>query len=434
MRIDHLSVRNFKGFTERTFDLDPSFNVFIGPNGSGKSSLLDAIAVASGSWLLGIPGYEPRHMRQDDVRLLPIEYDSDTRFERQYPVEIEATGYVIGEVVRWSRSLNGPRNRTTTSSANAIKSLASKSAIAARAGSEECVLPLISYYGTSRLWQEPRQTSLVKVSDRIVDQQRLSRLDGYRNSIDPRLSTHDLIQWIARQEWIEYQQGRALNVYRAVRSAILGCIEGARRLYFDASRGEVIVDINEQGLQPFANLSDGQRAMLALVGDLAQKAVILNPQLDDRALAETPGIVLVDEIELHLHPSWQRRVIGDLKRTFPAMQFICTTHSPQVIGQARRNEITRLQTGDFPLHPIAAYGLSSDEILETVQAATNRDGDINVLVANAMDYLSELDVDGAENAIARLRLAMETPSAIITDLETRLGNVRAILADDADAA
>ncbi len=156
-----------------------------------------------------------------------------------------------------------------------------------------------------------------------------SRLVGYRNSVDPRVSVAELTRWIAQQSWIDYQQGGAVSVtYSAVRRAILDCIEDSRDLYFDPRRGEVIVEISNQGRQPFSNLSDGQRALLAMVGDIAQKAATLNPSLEDTVLMDTPGVVLIDELDLHLHLVWQRRVIEDLRRVFPRIQFFATTHSP----------------------------------------------------------------------------------------------------------
>ena len=82
---------------------------------------------------------------------------------------------------------------------------------------------------------------------------------------------------------------------------------------------------------PFSFLSDGYRNMVAMVADIAVRCATLNPQLKEKSSQETPGVVLIDEIDLHLHPRWQRRVVNDLLRTFPRIQFFGTTHSPFVI-------------------------------------------------------------------------------------------------------
>ena len=104
--------------------------------------------------------------------------------------------------------------------------------------------------------------------------------------------------------------------------------------------------IEKQGaVIPVAKLSDGERGMLALVFDLTRRLAQANPNLDDPA-AEGVGVVLIDEIDLHLHPEWQRTIVTNLPETFPRLQFIATTHSPQVIGEvlptASRSWVTGL--------------------------------------------------------------------------------------------
>ena len=87
---------------------------------------------------------------------------------------------------------------------------------------------------------------------------------------------------------------------------------------------------------PWMMLSDGMRSVIALAMDIAWRAVVLNPQLGAKAPEQATGIVLIDELDLALHPVWQRRIVGDLSRAFPSIQFIATTHSPQIIGSAKR--------------------------------------------------------------------------------------------------
>jgi predicted ATP-binding protein involved in virulence len=352
MRINSLDIANFKGFAQREFSFAPHFNLIIGNNGTGKTSVLDALAVAVGSWLLGFRDFSARHILPDEVRLAARTYDGEIRFEEQYPVTVSATGEIFDETLTWSRSLNSAKGRTTYGDAAHIKFLATGADSLIRQGNAELGLPLLSYYGTGRLWLEPRAESQVKGAEKLASQKSLSRLDGYQHSIDPRLSVRDLVRWIARQSWISYQQGKESAVFRAVKQAILGCMEDAENLYFDPKRGEVVVVTKEHGAQPFANLSDGQRSMLAMVGDMAQKAAKLNPQFGDKVLEETPGVVLIDELDLHLPPRWQRRIIEDLRRTFPKIQFITTTHSPFLIQTLRYGEELIMLDGQ----PVAEFG------------------------------------------------------------------------------
>jgi predicted ATP-binding protein involved in virulence len=372
MRIDRLIVRNFKGFPEREFNFHPAMNLIIGINGTGKTSALDALAVAAGSWFLGVRGQSNRGIRANEVALGDFEREEidetgqrhfSVQWDQVYPCEVQAQGVVQGQRVGWKRALNGPGRRTTYSEAADIKRIAADADSAVRSG-EDIVLPLISYYGTGRLWQEPRDSFQVSDPVKVASKEDQSRFAGYRNSVDPRLSVVELTRWIARQSWIAYQQNRRESpIFKTVKQAMIGCVEDAQNLYFDANLGEVIVEL-ANGTQPLSNLSDGQRCMLAMVGDIAQKSAKLNPQLGASALRETPGIVLIDELDLHLHPRWQRRVIEDLRRTFPAIQFICSTHSPFLIQSLRSGEELIMLDGQ----PTADLGnLSIDDIAQGIQ-------------------------------------------------------------------
>jgi predicted ATP-binding protein involved in virulence len=117
-------------------------------------------------------------------------------------------------------------------------------------------------------------------------------------------------------------------------------------------------------------LSDGERNMLALVGDMARRLSVLNPGLENPN--EGAGVVLIDEIDLHLHPRWQREVMGKLAKTFPNCQFFISTHSPQVIGELKPESVVLLRDGQFVGHPQATFGLTSGQVLEEVMEALSR--------------------------------------------------------------
>jgi predicted ATP-binding protein involved in virulence len=362
MRIDSLLLENFKGFQRRELTFHPQFNLVVGENGTGKTSLLDALAVAVGSWFLGVDGVDTRHIYPHEVRLQAFPSEAGTHWEGQYPCFIEASGSIGHAPTIWRRSLNGPSGRTTSTAG--IKKLAKQATQAVREG-QSINLPLISYYGTGRLWLVPREQGQVKEPPSSLLTKPLSRLDGYKTSVDPRLSVSALTQWVARQSWLSFQQGgQDSQSFQVVRRALLQSIPGAEDLHFDARLGEVILRFANGDQQPFMNLSDGQRAMLAVVGDLAQKAATLNPHLGADVLKETEGVVMIDELDLHLHPTWQRHVIEDLRTTFPKIQFICTTHSPFLIQSLRSGEELLMLEGQ----PTAKLGdLSIAEIAEGIQ-------------------------------------------------------------------
>ena len=285
MRIDRLIAENFKGFKHREFAFHPEFNLVVGVNGTGKTSVLDALSVALGGWFLGLRGYDSRPIRPHEVSLAYFEKavaltagreDVYSHWERQYPSAIQVAAEVFGEQVSWRRNLNAATGRTSNAGAKAIKGLASRAESAARSGGD-VLLPLISHYRTDRLCGAPRDEVQVRDPAKLNGKENRSRLRGYLNSLDQRTSVSELVRWIARESWISFQERRSKPsaLFASVSKAIVECIDDARDLYFDAETGEVIVEIERQGKQPFNNLSDGQRSMLALVGDIAQKAVTL---------------------------------------------------------------------------------------------------------------------------------------------------------------
>lgn len=425
MRIDRLLLKNFKGFESKEFSFHPEFNLIVGRNGSGKTSALDALSVAVGSWLLGIRGAETRHIRSNEVRLVDFEHEEideggqkhvSVQWERFYPCEITAHGLVQEQQISWIRSLNSPNGRTTYVNASNIKQLASKADQAVRQG-HDATLPLVSYYGTGRLWQEPRESFTVADPMKVASKDEQSRLSGYWNSVDPRLSVSQLTRWIARQSWIAYQQqNRFSPVFSAVKEALISCVEDARDLYFDASLGEVVVAF-PQDTQPFSNLSDGQRCMLAMVGDIAQKAAKLNPQLGGKVLTETQGVVLVDELDLHIHPRWQRSLIEDLRRAFPKIQFICTTHSPFLIQSLRSGEELIMLDGQ----PTAELGnLSIEDIAQAIQQVPETQ------VSERYAAMTE----AAKNYLEMLEQAAIAPEEKLADFKSQLADTIKPYADN----
>jgi predicted ATP-binding protein involved in virulence len=188
-----------------------------------------------------------------------------------------------------------------------------------------------------------------------------------------------------------------------VQDACAEAVEGAEKVSFVQSRKDIIVDFRDGRSLAFTTMSDGQRALVGLVAEIARRACILNfDLLGDRCLAETPGLVLIDELDLHLHPRWQRRVIGDLKHIFPNIQFFATTHSPQVIGEARPEEIVLL-TPTGQKRPMQSYGMDSNWVLECVMEAEGRDPKVAQEIARLYDEIEDGKFEEARARIAHLR-------------------------------
>jgi predicted ATP-binding protein involved in virulence len=397
MRIDRLTITNFNGFDHRGFPLSPKFNLLVGDNASGKTSMLDALAIGVGSWFLGMRGLQQKIQRieEEEVRVVAHVHQDSYTFEKQFPARIECTGWAMGKRATWARELNREEGRNSTSEAKPIIEIAESAERSVRSG-EDVTIPLICNYGTERLWFEKKRRHS-KPADNGVGS-RPSRLDGYRDCLDFEIQETALIDWMRDQATVSTPMGKATIALTIVSECIAGCIEGANRVYYDGRYKDLVVVMNSGGAQLFRNLSDGQRIMLSMVGDLARRAVTLNPHLGNAALRETPGVVMVDELDLHLHPRWQRRVISDLKKSFPSCQFIATTHSPQLIGEARPEEILVLE-GEDTSRPARSFGIDSSRILAEVMGAEPRDGKVDALLSRIARAIDDEDFELANRLL-----------------------------------
>ena len=415
MRIDTLRAQNFDGFTDRTFHFHPRFNLVIGDNASGKSSLLDALAIAAGSWLLGIPGYgNIGGISVREVRIAAHKHADSYTFEKQFPTRIECSGIVLGRPIHWARELLREGGRTTSKDAAAIRDLADDAGRRVRNG-EDITLPLLGAYGTERLWFETLHRKPTSAANGVA--QMPSRLDGYRDCLGFEIQETALIDWVRDQTTATLQLQRDPIALAAVKQAIMGCVKGAKSIYYDGRYKDLVVDLGNSGPQLLSNLSDGQRIILTLVADLAKRAAILNPHLGNSALSETPGVVMIDELDLHLHPKWQRRVIHDLKSTFPSVQFIATTHSPQLIGEALPEEIRRLDQDEVTTPP-RSFGIDSSRILQEVMGASARDDLVGELLERLFQSIDEERFDAARKLLADVEAKLGSNDPEVTRART----------------
>ena len=216
--------------------------------------------------------------------------------------------------------------------------------------------------------------------------------------------------------------------FEVVRRAVLRCVPDADKVWYDADREQIVLSISGHS-QPFDNLSAGQRMMLALVADIAVKAVTQNAHLlppdelaakDDplpRVLRLTPGIVLIDELDVHLHPRWQRRVATDLKETFPAIQFVCTSHSPQVIGEVSPAEIRMLEDEDVTT-PRRSFGIDSSRILEELMRTKPRTESVEVSLRKLFRLIDNEDFSAARDQLREIEANLGANDPEITRART----------------
>lgn len=375
MRVDSLRIQNFKRFADQTLELHPRFTLLVGDNGAGKTTILDALAIAAGIWLVKPPDSvlvnSGRNILPSEVRLDMRQGGDRPQFVECKPVSITATGEIAGEEVEWRRQIRLHGLRTTNADA-ADALLIVKNHFSRDSAGEDILSPVIAYYGAGRAWLPSRARNKTGVKARRPAR----RWEAFYDCFEERIRVRDLGIWFKREAIAAANRaGRWRLGYEVVKHAIVRCVPNADDLWYDGDREELVLSIGGRP-QPFANLSAGQRMMVALIADIATKVVMQNSylvsdvRLADRGVApvlqQTPGMVLIDEIDVHLHPKWQRRVVRDLTETFPRIQFVCTSHSPFIIQALDAGE---LRTLDYSGQPLVEYANRSiEDIAQEIQA------------------------------------------------------------------
>lgn len=344
--IKTLTLKNYRCFQELTLSFHHQLTVFVAPNGGGKTAVLDGVAVAMRLFVDTVEGRtNSKGFSARDIRLV---LNPDSKMEPVTPVRLEASAKFLGQEISWARERQSEAaSRTTTAEAGGLKrvaeELAEKNQVWAQSrGAQPPLFPLVSYYGTGRLWSTSKLTEGKKTRETAPN----ARHRGYTDCLSSTSHYKYFIDWFRRFSY-EAQKSAAESPHEphrmltAVRHAVDIALapSGWRGLEWDFAEDTIVAHHADLGRLPVDTLSDGIRNMIGLVADVAHRTVRLNPHLGDSAAVGTPGIVLIDEVDMHLHPQWQQVVLQALEKAFPLIQFIVTTHSPQVLTTVRKDNI-----------------------------------------------------------------------------------------------
>ncbi len=361
IKIKKIVLKNFKGFEDVEISLSLQFNLLLGDNGSGKTAILEALKYLLSSIFIGFDEAEKSFpIKDEDVRQVFNYYDDEVRMEPNYPVSIEAQGLVMGYPVQWNKRRLGSQTQTEDIDWN-LTAITAGFNPHVRQGNP-VILPVIAYYGTGRLWLRLENGKVEPIPP-------VSRFHAYKDCLDPRSNEKELVRWMKEQELTKIQRKQQQDLYEAVlyeavKKAITDCIEEYKEIKYDVRHDSIMVKLNDEHWLPAYLCSDGYRNMIAMVADIAYRMAMLNPHLGTAVTQKTPGVVLIDEIDLHLHPNWQRRVVNDLKRAFPSVQFIATSHSTFIVQSLKGpEELIKL---DGKMEPIENLDMSIEDIAEDI--------------------------------------------------------------------
>ncbi len=199
-------------------------------------------------------------------------------------------------------------------------------------------LPVIAFFGTKRMHGAARNRGERRYARRIF-------VEGYRDWFEMRSTTFLYESWLATFD-IYARQGRE---YPETKEVFFQTLRNANPRYLkevDFIDGELWLRVELEGydsqLLPISLHSDGVVTYMEMVAEIACRCIILNGYKRVQAVTHTYGVVMIDEIDLHLHPTWQKHVVADLKNAFPSMQFVATTHSPLIVQSLDRSELLNL--------------------------------------------------------------------------------------------
>jgi predicted ATP-binding protein involved in virulence len=377
-----VQLRNYRCFADLTIDLDERLTVLIARNGAGKTTVLDAIAAAFGTFVGSFHTGKGGGIDIEDVRLVET-HPQLHAMEPQYPAAIEAEGEMGGQTLQWARRLNTPKSGTTIKEAQPLTQVGKRMQRAVT-DQQPVLLPLIAYYGTGRLWNQKKKTE-----KKVFESEFYSRTAGYQDCLDPASSYKFVVDWFRyaaradsdlRNQQRERMGGRYVEMdtpysplMDAVRQAVDAClsISGWHNLRWSFTHQALVMEHADFGVLQVNQLSDGVRNMIAMVADIAYRMTRLNNDLGREAARETPGLVLIDEVDMHLHPEWQQVVLRHLTQAFPRVQFVVTTHSPQVISTVPHHQV-RVLAENVAGEDVAAipstqtYGRSNADVLQAV--------------------------------------------------------------------
>ncbi len=393
-RIDRLILNNYRLFDHLELAFPAQFTVLIGGNGRGKTSILDGLTVAIGAFLLGFDNVgQAKSIDRDDVRRVSRGAMS---VELQLPCSVKASTGKGRFDFTWQREITRISKKTTASFkyAKEVIALAHEYQRMVRLG-EEIQLPVFAYHGTGRLWAEHSQKLKYTATGSRIEQ-------GYHACLSPKSSPFDFLSWYKtyEDEVTKFERPAEKELLGAFNEAIAAMVPQWKDITFSHAENDLMGAIEDaQGQKqyiPYRLLSDGYRNIIGMAADIAYRCIKLNPHLGRSAVTEANGIVLIDEIDLHLHPEWQKTVVADLKRAFPNLQFIATTHSPFIVQSLSNEELIDLTGKDMDSD---YFRKSIEEIAAGEMGVTNVQRSQKFLdwQKAAEEYFGLLELNGSAN-------------------------------------
>lgn len=415
LKLETLAVENFRCFRkwEKLVEFHPELTVLVARNGNGKSAILDAIRISLGTFSKAFESLSQSSISKSDATLTPERIEMGRG--ACYPVRVSVSGMVDGRHEEWERSLQDATGHTTSKLAKSISNYGEKLKTLISSDEGDVELPIIAYYGTGRLWGE-ESGERMNDDDSQSDFASEDRFAGYVDALTRNSIYSQVKRWMAyafqvKSNPVECQTriGRRIAAqYAAIEKAVNYILRqtGFKSPHYNYTYRDVAVLCEQPTLQDPASVvgsipiavsrtSDGVKAAISLVADIAYRCVRLNPGYGDEACEKTQGVVMIDEVDLFLHPSWQQVILTDMRTIFPRIQFIVTTHSPQVVSSVPRECIRVISDGEVRSPSVPTQAVELDYVLRGVFGTDLIPRQLDI--SKKLNELKVLAADGCED-------------------------------------
>ena len=407
MRVTKLRISNLRAIETAEFTFEPGFNLIVGVNGVGKTTVLDAL----GACLRDVAAHTVRRITRGDPFI-----EGDIRIGSN-ALTVEA-GCVIGKS-EYSYLIHEPRSASAEHKKGAGRVREQVHVTPTRRefigeqpalsdGSERGGRPFAVLFSTNRAVPSERAPSKGVAAGGVP----AAYAEAFANR---ELRLGEFAPWMKVQDSLRSENEASARILKVIERTVRRFLPGYSKLRAEGD-GKPALYINH-GRTPLQvkQLSDGERGILALVLDLTRRLAQANPEIKDPA-AKAEAVVLIDELDLHLHPKWQRQIVHNLTTAFPKCQFIATTHSPQVIGSVPHTGVTLLVDDGPPIRPAQTFGMDSNWILRHIMEADEREPEVQAALNAIIDTIRKGDIAEARTRIIALRKKIgESPDLAAAD-------------------
>lgn len=397
MYLEKVNLKNYKGIKEIELELKPGINLLIGDNGAGKTSVLEGIAVALSGLFVNIEGVSTKNIVKDDVRMIiDLLGDASTSITYCEPISVGCSLKTCdGKAFKWNRVKEELSSTHTKIDDKAVCIWMKK-----LANQVDTILPLISFQSAARAWKVRRGDFGTELQKKLDD-----RRCGYIGCLDSSMAVKSIQQWCMKQEVMVVNKGRVreYETFKSIISTFMREINGLNetpKVYYSPQFGELAYK-DSRGEMAISKLSAGYQSLLWMIMDLAYRVCLLNPELRDRS--EIKGIVLIDEVDMHLHPKWQWNIINALSTTFENVQFVIATHSTIVISSAKDANLILLDDEQCATYLPECYGYAVEDVLCYRQESVSRPKNVKVLIDQINEFVDDENFYDADNILMQLK-------------------------------